>query len=83
MMTRMIDTHLDASNNHQNKCLHREKTKHLFNDSFLAKGNFCHLLITSAKSLDPDQDRQTLIVFLRKFVEKVNFEKSQQMTTKT
>ena len=26
--------------------------------SFLASGNFCHLPITFANSLDPDQDRQ-------------------------
>ena len=25
--------------------------------SFFANGNFCHLLITFADSLDPDQDR--------------------------
>ena len=28
--------------------------------SFLASGNFCHLLMTFAKSLDPDQDRQNV-----------------------
>ena len=26
-------------------------------NSFLARGDFCHLLITFANSLDPDQDR--------------------------
>ena len=62
-------------------------------NSFLASGNFCHLLITFANSLDPDQDgssvgpdlgpnRLTLIVILKEFFEKVNFEKSRQMTTK-
>ena len=62
--------------------------------SFLASCNFCRLLITFANSLDPDKDRQnngpdldpkrfdTLIVFLKEFFEKVNFEKSQQTTTK-
>ena len=50
-------------------------------NSFLASGNFCRLPITVANSLDPDQDRQnvklfdTLIVFLDKFFENVNFEK--------
>ena len=53
---------------------------------FLATGNFCHLLINCANSLDPDQDRQnnsgfkrfdTLMVFLKVFfVEKVNLEQS-------
>ena len=55
---------------------------------FLACGNFCHLLITFANSLTPDQDRQNvghdldpncltlLILFLKDFFEKVNFEKS-------
>ena len=28
-------------------------------NSFPARGDFCHLLITFANSLDPDQDRQT------------------------
>ena len=27
---------------------------------FLARGNFCHLLITFANNLDPEQDRQNL-----------------------
>ena len=57
--------------------------------SFLASGDFCHLLITFANSLQPDQDLQnvvpdldqnclidTLIVFLKDFFEKFNFEKS-------
>ena len=52
-------------------------------NTFLARGNFFHLLITFANSLDPYQDRQnldqnslthTLIVFLKEFFEKVNFE---------
>ena len=43
---------------------------------FLATGDFCHLLINYANSLDPDQDRQnnsgfkpfeTLMVFLKVF----------------
>ena len=54
---------------------------------FLASGDFCHLLITFANSLDPDQDRQrvrsdldpnrsdTLIVFPKEFFEKVNLKK--------
>ena len=63
---------------------------------FLASDNFCRLLITFSNSLDPDQDRQnfglalvpksksldTLRVLLKAFLEKVDFEKSQQMTTK-
>ena len=28
--------------------------------SFLASGHFCHLLITFANSLDPDQDQQNV-----------------------
>ena len=46
--------------------------------SFFANANFCHLLITFANSLDPDEDRQkvgpdlgpnclTLIVILKEF----------------
>ena len=27
---------------------------------FLASSDFCHLLVTSANSLDPDQDRQNV-----------------------
>ena len=55
-------------------------------DSFLPSSNFCHLLITFANSLDLDQDRQnvvpdldpnhltnTLIVFLKDFLEKIDF----------
>ena len=60
---------------------------------FLASSDFCHLLITFANSLDPDQDGQnvgsdldpnrlTLMLFLKEFFEKVNFENSQQTTTK-
>ena len=56
-------------------------------NSFLATGDFCRLLITFTNSLVPDQDRQnvvpdldpnrlTLIVFLKEFFEKVNFEKN-------
>ena len=62
-------------------------------NSFLARGDFCHLLITFASILDPEQDRQNvgsdldsncltlLIVFLKEFFEKLIF-KSQQMTAK-
>ena len=59
---------------------------------FLASVDCFRPLITFAICLDPDQDRQnvgldldpnrlTLIVFLKEFHQKVNFEKSQQMTT--
>ena len=53
-------------------------------NSFGPSGDFCHLLITSANSLDPDQDRQnvgpdldhltlgTLIVFLKEFLKKLS-----------
>ena len=58
-------------------------------NSFLASGDFCHLLINSAKSWDPDQDRQkvskrfdTLIVLVKDYFETVNVERSQQMTSK-
>ena len=55
-------------------------------NSFLAGGEFCCLLITFANSLDPDQDRLnvgpdlvpnglTLIMVLKEFFEKVNFQK--------
>ena len=30
-------------------------------NSFAASGDFCHLLITYANSVDPDQDRQNII----------------------
>ena len=63
-------------------------------NSFLAWDDFCRVLITFANSLDPEQDQNmsvrsgpklfdTLIMFLKEFSEKVYFEKSQQMTTKT
>ena len=59
----------------------------MFN-SYLASADFCHLLITFANSLEPDQDWHydpkwfdTLIVFLKDCFEKVNFEKSLQVTT--
>ena len=53
----------------------------------------CHLLITFANSLDPDQARHsvgpdlspnclTLMVFLKEFFKKVDFEKNQQTTNK-
>ena len=60
----------------------------------IASGDFYHLLITFANSLDLDQDRRnvgpdldpnlfdTLIVFLKEAFKKVYFEKSQQTTTK-
>ena len=32
----------------------------LHNNSFLARGDFCHLLILFANSLDPDQDRHSV-----------------------
>ena len=62
----------------------------MFN-SYLASGDFCHLLITFANSLELDQDRQnvgpdldpncfTMIVFRKIFFEQVYFEKSQQTT---
>ena len=57
-------------------------------------GNFCHLLLTFANSLDPEQDRQNVcpdldldlnrstlslvIMSLKDFFEKVDFEKNQQ-----
>ena len=53
-------------------------------NSFLARGDFCCLLITLANSLDPDQDQQNvgpdldpilfdaLIVFLEEYFEKKN-----------
>ena len=51
--------------------------------SFPVSGDFCHLLINLANSLDTDQTWRvvgpnlfdTLIVFLKEFFEKVNFEK--------
>ena len=64
--------------------------------SLLAFGDFCHLLLTLANCLNPDQDRQNvgpdqnpnsltcdLIVFLNDFFFKNGFEKSQQMTKNT
>ena len=55
-------------------------------NSFLASGNFCHLLISFANRLDPEQDGQrwfwsgskrfdTLIEFLNFFVEKLHLKK--------
>ena len=68
--------------------------KRLLN-SFLVSGDFCRLLIAFANSLDPDQDPlivspdldsncliDSLKEFLKECSEKVNFEKSQQTTTK-
>ena len=34
--------------------------KGMYLNSFLASGNFCHLLITIVNRLDPDQDRQNV-----------------------
>ena len=61
--------------------------------SFFAKGDLCGLLIdTFANSLDTDQDRQNvgsdldtncftlLIVFLKEFFKKVDFEKKSEQT---
>ena len=56
-------------------------------NSFLARGDFCRLLLNFANSLDPDQDQRnvgpdldpnqfdTLTVFLKESFEKVNLEK--------
>ena len=49
-------------------------------NSFLASGDFCHLQITFANSLDPDQDRQNVgpdlvpncLTLIKEFFEKVN-----------
>ena len=60
-----------------------------FRNSVPAGGDFCRLLITFAKSLEPDQALQvvgpglelncvTLMVFLKEFSEKVDFEKNQR-----
>ena len=57
-----------------------------FLNSFLTSGNLSCLLIAFANSLDPDQGRHNLfdalIVFLKEFSEKINFEKSQQTLIK-
>ena len=53
---------------------------------FLASSHFCQLLMTFASSLDPDQDWQnvnSVPEFLLFVVEKVYFEKSQQMVNKS
>ena len=56
----------------------------------LADGDFFHLLITFANSLNPDQDQQnvgfafySLIVFQKKLFETVNFEKKSADNNKT
>ena len=49
--------------------------------SFLDINNFCRLLKTFAKSLEPGQDRQNDSV-PEIFFEKVNFEINQRTTTK-
>ena len=66
-------------------CLQTTFSKNKVFNSFPASGDFCHLLITFADSLDPDQARLnvglnmdpnclTLMVFLKDFFVKVNFE---------
>ena len=63
-----------------------------FFNSLHASGISFRLLITFANCLEPDQERQNvapdlgpncdfLIVFLKEFIEKVNFENRQQTTT--
>ena len=67
----------------------------LYHNSFLASGNFCCLLIAFANSLNPDPYQQDICPdldsncltlgqcwILKEFFEKVNFEQSQQTTTK-
>ena len=44
-----------SRNNINNNCL-----LGLWINSFLASGDICHLLITFANCLDPDQDRQNV-----------------------
>ena len=71
---------MEAKINIEPFCLYLVQ-QNIFN-TFLASDDFCHLLITFANSLDPDQDRcfklfDTLIVFLKEF-----FFKSQQTTKK-
>ena len=63
-----------------------------YSNFFLASDDFWRLLISFANSLDPDQSGQnmgpdlnpelfdSLIVQLKDFFEKVNFEKNQQTT---
>ena len=86
----------DINNKYHNnpRTPHRipDKRPQLF-PCYICSSNFCHL-ITFVNSLDSDQDQHnvgpdlnskrfgTLTVFLKEFVEKVNFEKSQQATTK-
>ena len=56
----------------------------IFFNSYHARGDFCCLLITFSNSYAPSGSKpfDTLILFLKEFFEKVDFEKSQQMTTK-
>ena len=49
--------------------------------SFFASGDFCCLPIIFANSYDPDQD-QHLMVFLKDYFEKIDFEKKNQQMTK-
>ena len=51
-----------------------------FLNSFLARGNFCYLLMYTANSFYPDQDPlnlrldlDTLIVLMKEFIEKLIF----------
>ena len=65
----------------------KDKYWKFYFNSFPTSGDFCHLLITFANSLDPDQAWKkcrawsgsklfdTLMVFLTDFFEKVNFKK--------
>ena len=61
----------------------------------MARGDFCRLLITFANSLDPGQARQNvgpdlgpsclndiMTVIVQEFFKNLNFEKSQQSTTR-
>ena len=65
----------------------------MFLSSFDSLPTECHLLITFANNLDPVQARQnvgpnlgpnclTLMVFLKEFFERVDFEKNLQMAKK-
>ena len=62
-------------------------------NSFPASGDFCRLLITFANSLNPDKARQngrsesklfdTLMVFLKDFLKKVNYKKKKKKKKST
>ena len=49
---------------------------------FLSRGNFCHLLIIFEIIVSPYLEPNHLTLFLKEIFEKVNFERSQQRTTK-